>query len=778
MKARSYYSWDWLVVILLVMAIFTVSVRLDATGWTPDLGYVESTAVFGAILGAVLGISSFKISQVRWMVFLYSIFLLPLHLSRVVHGENTALGKLISLANRVYAVIVLLIGRKPIEDHIFFVVLMAALFWGIGLYCGYQLMRGGTVFSIIFPPTLFILIIQYYDGYKLERIWGLGFYFFLILMLVGRINLLNSRNRWAEVGVVVGSDPEFDLNKYIAVFAVIVIFSAWLLPVPTGVWPVAARTWKNITRPFESFQKRMDDVFAALESNKLSQNAGVLYAEKMSLGRTAAEGENELFRVVLPQNRRLREYWRARVYDVYQNGVWQLHASQNVNFDPAQGSYILPDISPAPVDEYIFSWQIGQTSTLVTPLLPVWVSRKGFVQEPLYADDTIDLFNWNVETPLQSGDQYTVRSVVSDPTQKALRESGNAYPEWMENRYLQVPAEIATEYKHLATQLTNGLPTNFDKVEAITSYLRNNISYSETIPAAPPGVDPMVWFLFGWKSGYCNYYASAEVMLIRSVGIPARMAVGYSTGKSLGAGLYSVRARDAHAWPEVYFPSIGWVQFEPTTNQTALIRPSGILSVDEENGMEHHLAEPGAGFRVDNGPGEIPSEGDIPTSPFFGVFWRRWLFGIIACMMLSVLGIVAWRMQKKQSFAQRAPRVIKHLYDLYHLNSPTWLNNWLRWSEVSPAERSFHAINQALGWLNHPQPGHVTPAERACLLKSLLPEACDDIDILSRSLEQSLFTPEKIDFSVAVQARRKLLLKLMKKIFRQWLRIKIAGTKI
>ena len=769
MKANDYPAWDWPAVVVLVLAVFTAAVRLDATSWTPDLGYVESTAVFGTILGAALGVRNFKISRIRWLAFFYSVFLLPLHLSRIIHGEETALGKLLSLAGRVSAACMLLFGKKPIEDHIFFVVTMAILFWVIGFYSGYRLMRGRDVFWVILLPTLAMLIIQYYDGYTLERIWGVGFYFFLVLMLAGRINLLNSRDRWADDGVVVGSDPEFDLNKYIVGFAAAIILLTWLLPAPAGVWPAAARFWKEINRPFESFQKRMDDVFAALDSNKAIQNVGVLYAEKMNLGRAAASGEKELFRVILPQSRHLREYWRARVYDAYQNGVWQLHASQNINFDPDEGSYVLLDVSPAAVEEYTFSWQIGQAATLVTPLLPVWVSRKGFVQTMVYPDAKTDLLTWNVDPALESGDQYIVRSMISNPTQKELRESGSEYPEWMKNRYLQVPAGIAVEYKRLAEKITAGLPTNFDKAEAITHYLRENITYSESISAAPPGVDPLVWFLFGWKSGYCNYYASAEVMLLRSVGIPARMAVGYSQGKSLGDGLYSVRARDAHAWPEVYFPSAGWVQFEPTTSQAVLVRPSGEMIAEDQRGGDavDHYAEPGAEFRVDGGEEGMQDGAEVLGPVLWGGILHRWLIGITVFIVLCILILVVWRLQKKQSFARRLPRAIKYVFDYYNINNPTWMTNWLKWSEASAVERAFDSVNTALAWFHHRQPGHITPSERAVLLSKLLPEASDEIDILSHSLEQALFTPENVDLSGVLQARRRLLIFLIKKIIRR-----------
>ena len=196
MKPNSSNRWDWPVAGLLVAAIFTAAVRLDTTSWTPDLGYVEGLAVIGTILGLALGISQFKPGVVRWLVAGYTLVLVPTQLSRVITGEKTALGQLVSLGGRLVASIGFLFDGKKIEDHIFFVTLMCILFWAVGVYSGYRLVRHPGVFPVLLPSTLPVLIIQYYDGYKTERIWGLALYFFLALLLTGRMNLLKSRERW------------------------------------------------------------------------------------------------------------------------------------------------------------------------------------------------------------------------------------------------------------------------------------------------------------------------------------------------------------------------------------------------------------------------------------------------------------------------------------------------------------------------------------------------------------------------------------------------------
>src|SRR6185369_13782652 len=89
--------------------------------------------------------------------------------------------------------------------------------------------------------------------------------------------------------------------------------------------------------------------------------------------------------------------------------------------------------------------------------------------------------------------------------------------------------------------------------------------YSLKLPPPPEDQDLVDAFLFTIKTGYCDYYASAMVVMARSLGIPARLAVGYRTGTyDAEANAYRVSLADAHSWPELYFAGYGWIPFEPT----------------------------------------------------------------------------------------------------------------------------------------------------------------------------------------------------------------------
>jgi len=742
MKPEPSNRWDWPVAGLLVALVFTAAVRLDTTEWTPDLGYVETLAVAGAILGLALGFSQFKSAAMRWLLLGYSLVIIPAQLCRAITGEKTALGQLGSLFGRLGASFGFLFNGKAIVDPIFFVTLMCVLFWAIGIYSGYRLLRRPAIFPVLLPSTLPVLIIQYYDGFKTEHIWGVAFYFFLAILLAGRINLLKSRERWEQQNIIAGSDPEFDLTKNMIIAAALIIMAAWMLPAPAAVLPVAARTWRTFSEPFDATRQRFNDVLAALNGQSSANNVGELYGNVMGLGRIAGTGQAELFRVHAPTSSQPRFYWRVRTYDQYQGGSWQTSKSQSVSFNPDQGSLVRSDIMPAPRGEFIFTWQTSQSTMLATPSLPIWASRDGSIQIAPQTEARTDPLSWNVKSTLQTGDQYQVRALLLNPTRKELRNSSTAYPAWIKDRYLQLPPNLAPDLNRLALQITTGKSTTYDKVEAVTEYLRQNYTYSETIPEPPPAMDPLSWFLFGWKSGFCNYYASAEVLLLRSIGIPARMVVGYAQGKNANYGTYIVRGMDAHAWPEVYFAGIGWLEFEPTVNQQALIRPSGDQVAGSTNSQRPDLIDGDPNAPRGGHEAIDPTDALIAAQATFLGFKRdQWLWVIILVCALGLAGILALRLERRQPVRQRVPRMVKAVYTRYNLKNPAWLDRWLRWSEVSSVERSFHAINQALAWLRRPQSQHATPSERAELLKRLLPEASAEIEALTRALEQTLYTP-------------------------------------
>ncbi|WP_435361639.1 transglutaminase domain-containing protein [Haloarchaeobius sp. DFWS5] len=167
------------------------------------------------------------------------------------------------------------------------------------------------------------------------------------------------------------------------------------------------------------------------------------------------------------------------------------------------------------------------------------------------------------EQPLPKGTVVTVTSQKppNDPTR--LNAAGMDYPADIEATYTQLPAVTPERVRVFASSITDDDQTAYQKASAIENWLETHRAYS--LQASHDQSRPVVdQFLFEMETGYCQHFASAMVVMLRSEGIPARYVTGYSPGVQLGANEYALTTANAHAWVEVYFPGTGWVQFDPT----------------------------------------------------------------------------------------------------------------------------------------------------------------------------------------------------------------------
>lgn len=145
-----------------------------------------------------------------------------------------------------------------------------------------------------------------------------------------------------------------------------------------------------------------------------------------------------------------------------------------------------------------------------------------------------------------------------------IADNDRFYPAEVRQRYLQLPLNHDQRIDRLVADVTVGAVTQLEMVRRIERHLKSSYSYSLDLQPVESG-DPVADFLFNQKSGHCEYFASAMVLMARSRRIPARLVNGFQTGEyNESADVYTVRQSDAHSWVEVFFPASGWVAFDPT----------------------------------------------------------------------------------------------------------------------------------------------------------------------------------------------------------------------
>lgn len=166
--------------------------------------------------------------------------------------------------------------------------------------------------------------------------------------------------------------------------------------------------------------------------------------------------------------------------------------------------------------------------------------------------------------------QYTAFSLPTRLLPVDRVATSFTYSDEIRRHYLQLPGETG-RVGTLAEAVTKQAKTPYERTVAVERHLRASYRYSLEVGSRVPA-NPVEEFLFVRKTGYCEHYATAMVMMLRHLGIPARLVTGYLHGEwNDFGGYYTVRQRDAHAWVEVYFPQSGWILFDPTPSAGAFV---------------------------------------------------------------------------------------------------------------------------------------------------------------------------------------------------------------
>ena len=176
------------------------------------------------------------------------------------------------------------------------------------------------------------------------------------------------------------------------------------------------------------------------------------------------------------------------------------------------------------------------------------------------ADSTGAVYNFDSARAVS---RYEADSDIATPSTPELRTAGQSYPVQISAMYLNLP-NLDPRVPQLAAQVTASAKNNFDKAAALENHLRTRYGYTLQLPQTI-AKDPIANFLFVRKQGHCEYFASSMAVMLRTLGIPSRVVNGFRTDEFNDlTGNYVVRAKDAHAWVEAYFPGYGWQTFDPT----------------------------------------------------------------------------------------------------------------------------------------------------------------------------------------------------------------------
>lgn len=260
-------------------------------------------------------------------------------------------------------------------------------------------------------------------------------------------------------------------------------------------------------------------------------------------------------------------------------------------------------------------------------------------QFPNY-DDVEAVFSRDNASP---GTAYRVSGSASSARSADLSGAGQGYPDWVTQRYLGLPPSVSPRTTELARTITASASDPYESARAIEAYLRSSIVYDESVSAPAADADIVDYVLFERQRGYCEYYASAMAVMLRTLGIPSRVVVGFYPGDyDEVQGGYLYVQRNAHAWVEVFFPGYGWVPFEPTSSRP-LIEEGDVDAdpVPTPSPVEEPIPTEDASTPIPPVQDVEPPKSPEPASTDEGI-GPRWMLAAAVGALVGGLALAGW----------------------------------------------------------------------------------------------------------------------------------------
>ena len=549
-------SEDWLTLLLAGAGILVVVRSVEVAEWvaTPSL-------MLTAVLGVLVGLLVIRIPWKAWQGHLIasSVGAMAVYLQGTGLADAGSLGaRTAELNSRLAAWWTALVSNEISTDPLPFALILSSLAWTGGYLSSWAIFKRGNVWLAILPSGVALLVNL---TYLPERFFVYLFpYLLATMMLMIRLNSVERQSHFKRQGIGYPSSLRVLWLVSGLVFSSIIVGVVFLLPPNNARHAGLVRVWNASRQPVDSFQQEFGRMFSAVGS-KHTLSARRFGATLLILPTTPASNE-PVFVGEIP----FAVYWKVRAYTTYTSGGW---TTDNTVLEA------VPPLDPLTVDDLEGDLDQGETTYRVevafptsylyvpSPLnngmsLPVQV--ESHKSAPLFSD----MVTLRPEKRLAAGDEYIGTFLGSIQPERFLRTAGQDYPQWVTEQYLELPTSLPQRVVDQAIELTMDATNPYDKARAIEEYLR---TFSYGVPTSVPEFDDdrVDHFLFGSKTGHSDHFASTMAVMLRAVGIPARLVAGYGPGvPDPEQSYFTISEGDQHSWTEAYFSGFGWIEFEPS----------------------------------------------------------------------------------------------------------------------------------------------------------------------------------------------------------------------
>jgi hypothetical protein len=706
--AERYADWeDWLTLALLALATFSVAATLESGGWQRDMPALTLVALLAIV-------ASFAFARSRLSVFLAWPAALGTGLAvvawqtLVMVGPGSPQARADVAYDRFDAWMNAAFNDLVNNDPLPLNVLTLGLTWiGVFLF-GWSVFRWNNAWIGLIPGGLALFLDLAYVGDELSG--AVLAYVLLGFLLIMRTNLVAMMTAWRRDGVSYPPMVSLTFLNFSFWVLLVVLIGAWLAPLGPFKTPSQVQSLVDEFHEFGAGFMRLAGPLHVKKVVPIHTYAGVLpFQGSVELG------DREVLSLqVRDPNLRGPFVLRGTAYERYASGGWDTSDRQDARLPQSGRAELEREMNAGTVDGVVVPmhldvlaksvvgnvmFTLGQpltTNPAVTAKVPTGSLRRTFPTLPdegrglsdgeIYRDylepelvgvsvardergrvefvmafDTedapvMDTVALQPGSRIQKGKGYDINAFVGTVTPDEMRSAdAEPYPNWVQ-QYLQLPEGLPERIGVTARDITertaaaSGESSTYDSAKAIEAYLRDFL-VTYDVPDTPPGRDTVDYFLFETQKGYFDYHASAMVVMLRTLGIPSRMGVGFVVDEGdldREGTAYIVRDRNTYAWAEVYFPGQGWVIFNPSGDRPENLNPEVVEAPEVPEGIDPALLEnlpvgadpifdiPPEAFGA-GGPATAPPPSSGSYSPLVGI-------GIAAVVaMLSGAVFLGWQ---------------------------------------------------------------------------------------------------------------------------------------
>lgn len=574
-----YFFWICIVAVLIALGLNKLKLSgIQASVWMIVIGCLGIWIVAARLIGPLLDLGTMLLNLVPQIIPAIRSHI-PIDTTPL--EEPWRIARLVSyaLSLRVRTWFLSLNTESVVNDGLVRSMLWTLIVWLVAAWMGWFAGRRNAIASLL-PSIVLLSAVLSYSEHRVYTLWMMVS---VLLLLMGLWNYKNHTAQWERKKVDYSDSIRYDVSQSVIFLTLTIGVIAFITP------SVSWRDVRDFLREWNKpSQNEAADILGIQPAPVTKKDVPVQkpslprdhllsggYAQSEKIVMTIWTGElppivSSTLTAFAP-----RYYWRSVTYDTYVGAGWVTSSAPPQKFQA--NTPLIPgllkgyrtlhlDVKMIEPEGKLF-WS-GILFSADIPFTATWRLRP---PSNLFVDQST-LLQADMFVALSEATAYNAEAYVPLATVKKLREASTEYPEFIRGRYLQLPPSLPERVRQLSKELTEGKTNAYDKAKAIEAYLRT-YPYDLDVSAPPEGLDVADYFLFDLKKGYCDYYATSMVVLARASGLPARFVSGYSPGSyDAPNAQYVVRELNAHSWAEIYFPEIGWIEFEPTASQPEIDR--------------------------------------------------------------------------------------------------------------------------------------------------------------------------------------------------------------